>query len=100
MVKPKNVFEAILLQGHDEYFKPTEKPQPTSHVPGSLAKIEELRRRLEEGQALHAEEDADFSEAAPGSVPAKNRDSHTYEKVVVKFWGSRVIRSDAFRKDC
>ena len=60
----KNVFEAILKYGHDEDFLPefTDEFLATDAPAGSEAKIEILRRRVEEGHPLwHTEDRVDYS---------------------------------------
>ncbi|MBI84882.1 MAG: hypothetical protein CMJ81_16940 [Planctomycetaceae bacterium] len=59
-----NVFEAILKYGHDEDFSPivSEEFEATNAPAGSETKIDELRRRVEQGLPLWHEEDrADYS---------------------------------------
>jgi hypothetical protein len=57
--KPQTVFEAILSRGHDEDFEGRITPDfvPTSTLPGSSAKVEVLRRRVELGQPLWHRDD-------------------------------------------
>lgn len=64
MDKVKNVFEAILKYGHDEDFFPDEGEnfRPTDAPAGSDAKIEVLRRRIEQGLPLwHRHDRRDYS---------------------------------------
>lgn len=60
-----NVFDAILKYGHDEDFNPTESVsdfRATNAPAGSPAKIEILRRRIEQGLPLwHNEDRVDYS---------------------------------------
>ena len=56
-----NVFEAIIKQGHDEDFRP-EKTEPCRVSPGSLSKIEVLRRRVEQGQELWHDDDNKYAD--------------------------------------
>ena len=62
--KVTNVFEAILKYGHDEDFAPVEDSEfvPTNAPAGSDAKIELLRRRVEEGKPLwHKDDRRDYT---------------------------------------
>ena len=52
MNKPKTVFQAISDYGHDIDFEPETECEPTSAVPGSQSKIDEMKRRVELGQPL------------------------------------------------
>jgi hypothetical protein len=64
MNKVRNVFEAIIKYGHDEDFAPASSSEfePTDAPAGSAAKIEVLRRRVEQGQPLwHADDRMDYS---------------------------------------
>ncbi len=64
MQKIKNVFDAILKFGHDEDFIPDAGDEfiPTDAPAGSEAKIEVLRRRVEQGLPLwHDEDRCDYS---------------------------------------
>ena len=66
MQKPrvKNVFEAILKYGHDEDFSPIENEEfvSTNAPAGSQAKIETLRRRVQQGVPLwHGADRSDYS---------------------------------------
>ena len=64
MHKVRNVFEAIVLYGHDEDFFPeeTEDFEPTDAPAGSEEKIEVLRRRVELGLPLwHSCDRVDYS---------------------------------------
>lgn len=59
-----NIFQAIEKYGHDEDFEPIESPsfEATDEPPGSLAKIELLRRRVELGLPLwHPNDRNDFA---------------------------------------
>lgn len=54
---PKNVFEHISLYGDDEWFVPPVDEgdpafQPSNEVPGTVGKLDEMRRRIELGQPL------------------------------------------------
>ncbi len=63
-MQPRNVFEAILKYGHDEDFVPQESDEfePTDAPAGSMAKIEQLRKRVELGLPLwHGSDRVDFS---------------------------------------
>ena len=67
--KPSNVFEAIMRLGHDEDFTPATDAEPTTHVPGSLKKIEVLAERVRRGQPLwHPDDKQDCSYASPDVV--------------------------------
>lgn len=55
-----NIFEAITLDGDDEFFEVDEMPAPCDHMPGSPEKLAELSRRLEAGQSLWHEDDREF----------------------------------------
>jgi len=60
----RNVFEAILENGHDEDFVPhvTEEFQPTDAPAGSPEKIEVLAQRVMRGEPLwHPEDRSDYS---------------------------------------
>jgi predicted RNA-binding Zn-ribbon protein involved in translation (DUF1610 family) len=61
--RPSNVFEAIMLQGHDEDWQPGEdaKPEPCRAPPGSAEKIEILAGRVREGRELWHAEDASYA---------------------------------------
>lgn len=64
MQKVRNVFEAILKYGHDEDFFPESRDdfEPTDAPAGSEAKIEILRRRVEQGLPLwHNRDRVDYS---------------------------------------
>lgn len=64
MEKVRNVFEAILKYGHDEDFSPDtgDHFRPTDAPAGSDAKIEVLRRRIEQGVPLwHRNDRMDYS---------------------------------------
>ena len=56
---PKNVFEEVVLEGHDEDFEPriTSEFIATSAPPGTLQKREVLRLRVEKGFPLWHDED-------------------------------------------
>lgn len=47
-----NIFQAIMTSGHDEDYEPTAFGTPTLAGPGSLEKVEVMRRRVELGQHL------------------------------------------------
>lgn len=47
-----NVFHAMRVLQHDEDYEPEDIPQATPAQPGSWAKIEELRRRVQSGERL------------------------------------------------
>ena len=51
MAMSKNIFNAILLVGHDEDFFEVAALQPTDHPPGSVGKVEAMRERVERGQS-------------------------------------------------
>lgn len=55
--KPTSVHDAILNFGHDEDFKPHSFSEPTICPPGSLEKIEIMRRRVEAGCVLFHPQD-------------------------------------------
>ena len=57
--KVSNVFEAITKYGHDEDFVPSAGSDflPTDAPAGSDSKIDELRRRVEEGLPLWHDKD-------------------------------------------
>lgn len=60
----KNVFEAILENGHDEDFVPVESDQfqPTTAPAGSAQKLEVLAQRIAMGMPLwHPEDRNDYS---------------------------------------
>jgi hypothetical protein len=44
------------------------EPKPTEHPPGTLGRIEEMRRRVENGEKLFCEEDRDHYEGMVGGV--------------------------------
>lgn len=61
-IPPKNVFEHIVRFGDDEWFVPpvTESDpgfEPSDEVPGTFAKLDEMRRRVELGQPLFRSDD-------------------------------------------
>ena len=59
----RNIFEVISQDGDDTNFVPAEGEQfiPTDAPAGSQAKIDDLRRRLEQGVPLwHAEDRTDY----------------------------------------
>ena len=47
-----NIFQAIMTAGHDEDYEPRGFGKPTLAAPGSLEKVEVMRRRVEMGQHL------------------------------------------------
>jgi hypothetical protein len=47
-----NIFQAIMTVGHDEDYEPATYGPRTLAAPGSLEKIEVMRRRIEMGQKL------------------------------------------------
>lgn len=60
----RNVFEAILENGHDEDFVPTvtDEFEPTDAPAGSPEKIEVLARRVMRGEPLwHPDDRSDYS---------------------------------------
>jgi len=60
----RNVFEAILENGHDEDFVPnvTDEFEPTDAPAGSAEKIEILAQRVMRGEPLwHPEDRSDYS---------------------------------------
>jgi hypothetical protein len=64
MKKSRNVFEAILNNGHDENFSPEESDEfiATNAPAGSEDKIEIMRRRIESGVPLwHGHDRVDYS---------------------------------------
>jgi hypothetical protein len=64
MKKSRNVFEAILNNGHDENFSPEESDEfsATNAPAGSEDKIEIMRRRMESGVPLwHGHDRVDYS---------------------------------------
>ena len=64
MKKSRNVFEAILNNGHDENFSSEESDEfsATNAPAGSEDKIEIMRRRIESGVPLwHGHDRVDYS---------------------------------------
>ena len=64
MKKSRNVFEAILNNGHDENFSPevSDEFSATNAPAGSEDKIEIMRRRIESGVPLwHGHDRVDYS---------------------------------------
>jgi hypothetical protein len=55
---PKNIFDAIFLVGHDEDFFDVVPAKPTHHAPGSLEKLEVMRKRVTRGESLWHPDDA------------------------------------------
>lgn len=47
-----NIFQALMTVGHDEDFEPAKYGPRTLAGPGSLEKVEVMRRRVELGQHL------------------------------------------------
>jgi len=68
--KVSNVFEAILMHGHDEDFVPEANSSflPTDAAAGSDQKIEVLRRRIELGVPLWHEKDRHDYSGLTGAV--------------------------------
>ncbi len=58
-MRNRNVFDAILEDGHDEDFEPVATPdfQPTDAPAGSQAKLEVLAERIRLGQPLWHKDD-------------------------------------------
>lgn len=54
--------EAIDSFAEDTEPIPTLPATPTGHSPGSTAKVQELRRRLEQGEELHHESDNQYKD--------------------------------------
>lgn len=52
-----NVYDRIVLFGHDEDFVPWRVPKPTKARPGSPGKVEVLRERVLRGEPLFHEDD-------------------------------------------
>lgn len=50
--QPRNVFEAIIVDGDESQFVVRPASRPTSARPGSEEKVEVLRQRVEAGEAL------------------------------------------------
>lgn len=57
MGKHRNIFQEILLVGHDEDFNPQPPERPTAEYPGSWEKVEVLCQRVRDGEALWHEND-------------------------------------------
>lgn len=51
------IFEALRIYGHDEDYQPVRIPKPTSHNPGSLGKVREMRERIKRGEFLYHADD-------------------------------------------
>ncbi len=60
MIKPANLFQHLAQYGHDRKFEASPAQAPTDATPGSRAKIELLRCRLESGQELHHPSDVTY----------------------------------------
>lgn len=58
-MKPRNVQEAIRIYGHDEDFAPTCEAEPTPHAPGTVGKVEAMRKRVELGLPIWNSKDND-----------------------------------------
>lgn len=71
----RNVFDAILHDGHEENFVPIEDDSfvPTDLAAGSREKIELLRRRVEMGVPLWHEQDRFDYEGLVGSIRPRPR---------------------------
>jgi hypothetical protein len=55
--KPRTMFDAIRLLGHEMDFEPLLLGKPTKAKPGSEAKVLILRQRLEAGEEMHHPDD-------------------------------------------
>ncbi len=76
MHKYRNVFEAILHEGHEEGFEPleTDKFEPTDLAAGSREKIELLRQRVELGMPMwHKADRSDFGGLVGAIRPRADR---------------------------
>jgi hypothetical protein len=65
MRNARNVFEAIIRDGHDEFFSPKEGEEfvPTNAAPGSREKINLLRQRVTQGVPLwHKSDRRDYTD--------------------------------------
>lgn len=51
--RPRSLFHAIEVWGHDMDFEPLRIPQPTAARPGSEEKVRILQARLEAGEDLY-----------------------------------------------
>ena len=70
MHKYRNVFEAIVREGHEENFVPVETDEfdPTDLAAGSWEKIELLRRRVEMGVPMWHEADRSDYDGLVGTI--------------------------------
>lgn len=68
--KPRTVFEAIQIYGHDEDFQP-QPSTPTTAPPGTTEKVAALRKRIERGQELwHDDDVVTYDNSPPGVIKA------------------------------
>lgn len=67
-MKPRTVYEAIELYHHDEDFIPIGEAPPTSHAPGTVGKVEAMRRRVELGLPLWSNDDNDTHDSSSNPI--------------------------------
>jgi hypothetical protein len=88
--KPRSLFHAIKVWGHDMDFEPLLIPAPTKAKPGSDEKILTLRARLEAGEDLYHPDDETMAEppelqSAMASIirseRLKNREERKQKKI-------------------
>lgn len=85
--RPKNVFEAIALVGHDEDFISREG-KPINLPPGHADKIEALRRRVERGENLfHPDDRTDYDGLPAGCISSSHSHHHERPKAEISTKG-------------
>lgn len=69
MIKSENLFQHLVRYGHDRKFEAMPAQAPTDATPGSSAKIELLRFRLENGEELHHPSDVSYPQLYTTATP-------------------------------
>jgi hypothetical protein len=84
--KAKTLYEALSVYGHDEDFEPlnfSSSPEyhGTKYGPGSLEKIEVMRRRVEVGLPLWHQDDAKVCSRTSSDKPQREKSDCGITKV-------------------
>lgn len=109
--KPRSMFDAIRILGHEMDYEPFSIPAPTEARPGSEEKVRVLQARLEAGEDLYHPDDAcivaslesqnlmaAFVRQAAFDLREDNRRNHRYEKFFAYHEKRRKERGNRIRK--